>query len=573
MQRYKLFCVAVILVLALTSVVQAQQITNITSFVLDLRTDLETTATKALGESTRPDSWTFDINNTSSPTYVADLWYDNELLATAVFGDQRPDGWIGAPVTKDISLVARNIRHDLELTADNVKVFGPNNRPENWKGNISLFKCDRTIMNTVQVLNTTFSAKLQTTNDAVNYCQQVSSETQELVLKQIYSAPEIDLALPDKLLAARGDLERLADEVMGLNTRPAGWIGNKDKASATLLSDNFLDLENLANEKLGVGQRPDGWLGAPPAVAIYGYQYLRFNLELLAITLGRTPRPRGWQGVDRTEICSPQLQNLVALAQRAYGFSADNVPEGAFCQQLAVAVNNTIENPPPPDTASAANDKFVFEGKYAFTYLDVKASQYMGIMPGGTKFKAWYRNFGDSTMMFVSGEDFAVFVDRRWTTMTQDVYEKLPTLEGVKPLTFCDAGWCNGPGPTPTPTGSGALQALLNQGTPPAPPDINQVQNQKTQVSWNNIRVTYLQDNAAARTVQVTLEICAETTQTDCEPVTRVYDNGTGTAKAVIATQNGLNVYEFGYGYTSNLLIEGETRFSPDVWISDPTIR
>ncbi|MEP6985089.1 MAG: hypothetical protein ABI970_05810, partial [Chloroflexota bacterium] len=96
---------------------------------------------------------------------------------------------------------------------------------------------------------------------------------------------------------------------------------------------------------------------------------------------------------------------------------------------------------------------------------------------------------------------------------------------------------------------------------------------QKTQVSWNNIRVTYLLDNAAARTAQVTLEICADTSQTDCEPVTRVYDNTTGTAKAVLSQQNNLNVYEFAYGYTSNLLIEGPTRFSPDVWISDPTIR
>jgi hypothetical protein len=140
-------------------------------------------------------------------------------------------------------------------------------------------------------------------------------------------------------------------------------------------------------------------------------------------------------------------------------------------------------------------------------------------------------------------------------------------------LTFCDADWCQGPGPTPTPTGSGALQALLNEGTPPAPPDINQVQNQKTQVSWNNIRVTYLSDNTATRTAQVTLEICSDSTQTDCEPVTRVYDNASGTAKPVVSQSNGLNVYEFGYGYTNNLLIEGDTRFSPDVWISDPTIR
>ncbi len=571
MRRYQFLCVALIIVLALTGIVRAQQITNVTSFMLDVRTDLETTANQALGEGKRPDGWTFDINNTQSPTYAADLWYDNELLATAVFSNERPDGWIGAPVTKDVNIVARNIRHDLEITAD--KVFGIGNRLENWRGSFSLFQCDRSIMNTVEVLRTTFNAKLTTPDKAVNYCQTVASETQEIVLKQIYSKPETEQILPEKILAARGDLERLADEVLGLNTRPSGWIGNKDKASPNLLSDNFLDLENLANDKLGIGQRPPGWLGSPPAVQIYGYQYLRFNLELLANALGRTPRPRGWQGVDQTESCSPQLQNLVALAREAYGFSVDTVPAGAFCQQLAITVNNTIENPPPPDTTNAENDKFVFEGQYAFTYLDVKATEYMGVMPNGTKFKAWYRNFGDSTMMFVSGKDFALFVDRRWTSMTQDVFEKLPTLEGVKPLTFCDADWCNGPGPTPTPTGGGALNALLNEGTPPAAPDINQVQTEKTQVSWNNIRVTYLQDNATARTAQVTLEICADSSQTDCEPVTRVYDNATGTAKPVISTQNGLNVYEFGYGYTKNLLIEGDTRFSPDIWISDPTIR
>lgn len=570
MRRYKPLLVVIIVVLALTGIVNAQQITNVTSFELDLRTDLEATATIALGEGKRPDGWTYDLNNTASPTYVANLWFDNELLASAVFSNSRPDGWIGAPVTKDILLVVRNIRHDLELVAD--QVIGVNQRPETWKGSPALFKCDRTIMNTVQILNSFYNSKLQTTNDAVNYCQTVASENQELTLKEVLTTPEIDQALPDKLLAARGDIERLADEELGLNTRPSGWIGNKDKNSPSLLSDNFLDLENLANEKLGVGQRPVGWLGQPPAVAVYGFQYLRFNLELLANTLGRTPRPRGWQGIDNVESCAPQLQNLVSLAQTAYGFSVDSVPAGAFCQQLSITVNNTVENPPPPDTA-AAEDKFVFEGKYAFTYLDVQATQYMGVMPGGTKFKAWYRNFGDSTMMFISGQDFALFVDRRWTSMPQDVYEKLPTLEGVKPLSFCDAGWCNGPGPTPTPTGSGALQALLNEGTPPAAPDLNQVQTEKTQVSWNNIRVTYLLDNAAARTVQVTLEICADTTQTDCEPVNKVYDNATGTAKAVLSQQNGLNVYEFAYGYTNNLLIEGDTRFSPDVWISDPTIR
>ena len=43
--------------------------------------------------------------------------------------------------------------------------------------------------------------------------------------------------------------------------------------------------------------------------------------------------------------------------------------------------------------------------------------------------------------------------------------------------------------------------------------------------------------------------------------------------KAVLSQFNGLNVYEFPYGYTSNLLVEGSTRTSPDIWISDPSIR
>jgi hypothetical protein len=34
-----------------------------------------------------------------------------------------------------------------------------------------------------------------------------------------------------------------------------------------------------------------------------------------------------------------------------------------------------------------------------------------------------------------------------------------------------------------------------------------------------------------------------------------------------------LNVYEFPYGYTPNLIVEGATLTSPDIWISDPSIR
>lgn len=563
--------------LLLTGTASAQQFGNFNNLVFDTRADLELLANSALGEGTRPPSWTFNVNNVTSATFVADLWFDNEQLADGVYGTGRPALWIGAPVTSNAFIVARNIRHDLEITAD--QVFGVNNRPAGWRGGPPLFRCSRALMNQVEILRNAFTVNFTTPDSAVNYCQTINGEVQSQSLAKIYTTPEIEAALPELILALRGDLERLADEQLGLNTRPAGWLANKDIASPRLLSDNYLDLETLADTTLGAGIRPEGWQGVLPGAQIFAYRYLRLNLELLANALNRIPRPRGWQGTNPLESCDPGVQNLVSLAIVAYGLSIDAIPaDAAYCTAVAQAANAIVENPPRPEAGEGGgqageDDRFVAQSEYAFSYLDSAATQYMGIMPAGTTFKAWYRNFGESTMMFVSGENFAVFIDRRWTTLDPDIFARLPTLEGVKPLTFCDASWCNGPGPTPTPTGGGAIQALLNAETPQAGPQIGEVQQNKTQVSWNHIRVTYLLDNAATRTAQVALEICADTAQTNCEPVISIFDNATGAEKPVLSQFNGLNVYEFAYGYTANLLIQGATRFSPDVWISDPTIR
>jgi len=572
MRRYILILCGLLLVL--TRGVSAQQIGNLSDFVRNIRADVERLANEVLGEGQRPETWTFNVNDVNSITFVADLWYDNEQLATEIFGQDRPLGWIGAPVTQNGLIVARNIRHDLEVAAD--QVLGVGNRPTDWRGGPPLFKCDRTVQNQVEILRNAYIVNFQTPDSSVNYCQVIANEIQQVSLQEVYNTPDIETAIPDLVLALRGDIERLADEELGLSQRPPGWTGNRVKESPTLLSDNYLDLETLADATLGNGVRPDGWLNTLPGSPIFAYRYLRYNLELLANELGRAPRPRGWQGVNPVEYCDPAVQNLVTLATQAYGFTSEGLPsDSSFCPLLTIAVNNIVENPPAPDEVAEGEEDSLFAGEsqIAFTYLDSAATQYMGVMPAGTEFKAWYRNFGESTMMFVSGENFAVYIDRRWTSLPQEIYDRLPTTEGVKPLTFCDANWCNGPGPTPTPTGGGAIQALLNAGTPPAAPDINQVQTVKTQVSWNNIRVTYLLDNASTRTAQVTLEICTDTAQTTCEPVISIFDNAVGAEKAVISQFNGLNVYEFGYGYTSNLLVEGSTLFSPDVWISDPTIR
>jgi hypothetical protein len=178
-------------------------------------------------------------------------------------------------------------------------------------------------------------------------------------------------------------------------------------------------------------------------------------------------------------------------------------------------------------------------------------------------------------MMFVAGQDFALYVDRRFTTLPETIYNSLPTLEGLDPIAFCDARWCNGPGPTPTPTGSGPLEAVLFSSTPQATPNPGALEASKQLVSWNYVRVTYVQDNPNARTAQVTLELCQQPAQNAvaCEPVLTVFNTQTAAFVPPVGQFNGLNVYELPYGYSTNVVIESQNFFARDVWISDPTIR
>ena len=86
--------------------------------LLELRTDVEILADRVFGGGVRPDGWTGETDVTNESSTLAGLYLDNELLADEIFGMRlRPRDWIGA-TTNDAELVARNIRHDLELSAD-----------------------------------------------------------------------------------------------------------------------------------------------------------------------------------------------------------------------------------------------------------------------------------------------------------------------------------------------------------------------------------------------------------------------------------------------------------------------
>ncbi len=546
--------------------------------VFDTRADLELLANSVLGTGVRPTEWTGN-SDLSSATIVSDLWFDNELLANAIFGPNlRPPQWIGASVPVN-EIIARNVRHDLEFAADDF--FGTNQRPDEWRGTTPLIRCDRTLQNLLTVLDRFYNIQSSTVDSALNYCASVDAEIQDDLVNIVFGTPDTNgvLANPiDLLSAVRGDLERLADELLGLNTRPERYIGNRDINAINFSGDVRLDLELLADDQLGFGIRPPGWIGGTSNSPATSYITLRHDLEALAdATLGINVRPTGWQGVNVLERCDPLVRDLAFVTQAAYdGFTVSEIDPDAlnYCAQVSESVNAIVENPPKLDVVEQEN-LLTASSNYAFSYLDVSATEYMGIMPGGTRFRALYRNYGESNMLFVQGDNFALYVDMRFTSLSETTFRSLPTLENIDPLAFCDAFWCNGPGPTPTPTGSGPLLSVLVGSTPVATPNVGVLSASKQLVSWNQVRVTYVFDNLQTHTAQVALEVCAQTAQvaTTCEPVISIYDNNVGTSKPVLSVFNGLNVYEFPYGYQSNLVIEGTTLYSQDVWISDPTIR
>ncbi len=553
---------------------------DVQEFFFDARVDLETLADALLGQGIRPEGWTSNLES-ASLTFSSDLWYDSELLADQLFGaGERPDNWEAVTVVSPEALV-RSVRRNIETMAN--EQFGIGSRPDIWRGAPVLLLCDRTLLNTLAMLELFYRFEPITPDSALNYCLSLQAEVDERLNEIVFSTPDSNGIVRDPiplLSGARGDLERLADELLGLNTRPEGYIGNRDATTPTFIGDLFLDLNSLANLQLGEGVRPDGWIGTVSSSPGSSYYNLRHDIELLAkATLPfnpEQPRPTGWQGVDPIEQCTPGVTYLYFLVTEGYGLSFNEIDPAAsdFCDQLEEALNSVVENPPVLDEV-VVEERLTGTANYAFTYLDVAALQYMGIMPGGTPFRAVYRNFGASNMMFVVGDQFAVYVDRRFTTVPETVFNSLPTLENVQPVTFCDAFWCNGPGPTPTPTGSTPLELALFGSTPQATPNQEQLETTKQLVSWNFVRVTYISDNPAARTAQVTLELCFQNAQvaTECEPVTYVFDNAAGAEKPVVGTQNGLNIFEFRYGYSTNLVIESESLYSTDVWISDPTIR
>ncbi len=158
---------------------------------------------------------------------------------------------------------------------------------------------------------------------------------------------------------------------------------------------------------------------------------------------GNTPTP-----TPPAAACGRLAANVSQLLTNKYSFSPQAKPDSPdYCASLETEMNTFIEAMFRPNEGINATSKD------AFAFVDYAAQQYVGIMPAGTNFTAVARNsLPGSQMMLVVGENFEVFLDYAYTSLTQAEFESLPDYRDYQgELKFhCDASWCRNPGPPPT---------------------------------------------------------------------------------------------------------------------------
>ncbi|MCZ2094838.1 MAG: hypothetical protein LC121_00945, partial [Anaerolineae bacterium] len=132
------------------------------------------------------------------------------------------------------------------------------------------------------VLDRFYNIRPTTPDSALNYCDTVAAEIEDTLVNLVFGEADANGVLPDPITllgAVRGDLERLADELLGLDTRPDNYIGNRDITSANFAGEIRLDLDLLADDRLGAGNRPLGWIGGTSNSPATSYLNLRHDLE------------------------------------------------------------------------------------------------------------------------------------------------------------------------------------------------------------------------------------------------------------------------------------------------------
>jgi hypothetical protein len=142
---------------------------DVIPLLIAARTDLEVMTTEVQG-IVRPPGWSgsLDVND---PQLALLTRLDTELLAAIVYGENaRPDDWFGAVGSSEMAIV-RDIRHDLEILADNIYTGA---RPQDWAGGDPIYRCPRGTQALIAVLLRAGIYDLSVINPAtIDYCHQL----------------------------------------------------------------------------------------------------------------------------------------------------------------------------------------------------------------------------------------------------------------------------------------------------------------------------------------------------------------------------------------------------------------
>lgn len=255
------------------------------------------------------------------------------------------------------------------------------------------------------------------------------------------------------LVSARGDLELLASDYYGSSDRPAGWSGSLDVTNPQLPILTRLDLEILADLILAdKGGRPQDWFGVVASSPLAIARDIRHDLELLATAHVGAPgiRPAGWKGDDPLMACSRATQALLPVLLRSGAVISVDFNQPDACRQAELQASVYVETQIIQPSVTAARtqtsgmaEPYIVNSEFVVAFLDRTARQRAGVIPNGTGFRPMARSYTSfSNMMLVRGEDFSVFVDYMYTTVTQEEFAALPNVDSTGGSTACNAVWC-----------------------------------------------------------------------------------------------------------------------------------
>lgn len=263
------------------------------------------------------------------------------------------------------------------------------------------------------------------------------------------NASEVDSVL----LAARSDLELLANAQLGAASRPPGWSGTYDVANPDMAFNARLDLEILADTLLS-GARPAMWFGLQPTGTYALARDIRHDLELLAdAVVSPSVRPPNWIGDDPVMRCNRSTQTLLLLLTSRGLYTPTTSPASDnYCYNLMIELSlftelNLLEpvpvTPTPQATVVDPQAQVTVVGAAAAGFFDRGATQLAGFIPDGATVQPVARSYAQfSRMTLVRGDGFLLFIDYENTTMDAAQFELLPDVNAITVQTACDAEWC-----------------------------------------------------------------------------------------------------------------------------------